>query len=114
MIQSGSINLDILVIKGHRQFCNKIWNTFIFGYKQFSTVTDYDEKRYNPSKCHFLNGWILGKLNKAVKGVNNSYEKYEFGEATRFFHSFWLYELCDIYVEATKPIFNGTNEELKK
>jgi valyl-tRNA synthetase len=114
MIQSGSVNLDILVIKGYRQFCNKIWNTFIFGYKQFSTVKEYHEGNYSPAKCSFLNSWILGKLDKAINGVNSTYGKYEFGQATKIFHNFWLYELCDIYIEATKPVFSGTNEDLKK
>jgi len=34
------------------------------------------------------------------------------GEAANSFYNFWQYELCDVYLEATKPIFiNGTAEE---
>jgi len=114
MVQSRSINLNISRIAGYREFCNKIWNTFKFGYRQFAEAKEYDEKTYNPNKLLFLNQWILAKLNKAIKGVINNYTKYLFGEAAMAFYSFWKYELCDIYLEATKPIFNGTNEDHKR
>ena len=60
----------------------------------------------------FLNSWILCKLKKAIRNVNDHFEKYLIGEASTSFHNFWLYELCDIYLEATKPLFNqGSAEE---
>ena len=37
------------------------------------------------------------------------------GEATNAFYNFWLYELCDIYLEATKPLFtNGSTEDKER
>lgn len=55
------------------------------------------------------------KLNKAIRQVNESFDKYTLGEATNAFYNFWLYELCDIYLEATKPLFsNGTAEEKER
>jgi valyl-tRNA synthetase len=114
MVQSRSINLDIKRIAGYREFCNKIWNTFKFGYSKFAEAKEYDEKSLQPRKLFFLNKWILAKLNQSIKGVINNYSKYQFGLATTAFFSFWKYELCDVYLEATKPIFNGTNADLKR
>lgn len=62
-----------------------------------------------------MNSWILGKLEKAITTVNNSFDKYALGEAAASFHNFWLYELCDIYLEATKPLFiEGSDEEKER
>lgn len=110
MIQSRNINLDVKRIIGYRQFCNKIWNTFKFSKKAIGA----EHKEIDYSKTSFLNTWILAKLNKATKGMNDSLERYEFGEATSYFYNFWYYELCDTFLEAIKPVFAGTNEELKQ
>lgn len=62
-------------------------------------------------KQNFLNSWILGKLNKVVKDVNNNFDKFSLGEAANNFYNFWLYDLCDVYLEATKPVFSGNNQQ---
>ena len=51
-------------------------------------------------------------MNKALVEINRSFKIYSLGEAANAFYAFWLYELCDVYLEATKPVFaNGTAEE---
>lgn len=57
-----------------------------------------------------INKWILDKLNNAVRGVNNCFEKYDFGNATIVFHNFFIYDFCDVYIEATKSIFRETSK----
>lgn len=111
MVQGRSINLNILRIIAYRKFCNKIWNSFKFSMDKFVFIKKFDISIINPLKESFLNSWILGKLNKAITLINHHYDKYTLGEATNAFYNFWLYELCDIYLEATKPLFtNGTAE----
>jgi valyl-tRNA synthetase len=41
----------------------------------------------------------------AVDATNDGFEKYNFPQATTALHNFWLYELCDVYLEYLKPIF---------
>jgi len=113
MVQSRSINLNINKIVSFRQFCNKIWQTFKFTKPKFDLIKDFS-KELNPSKQNFLNSWILAKLNKLLLDVNRSFEKYSLGEASNSFYNFWQYELCDIYLEATKPIFTNGSEEEKE
>ena len=61
---------------------------------------------------NFLNSWILGKLDSMITIINRSFERYTLGEAANAFYNFWQYELCDVYLEATKPIFaTGSKEE---
>lgn len=109
MVQSRNINLNINKIVSYRQFCNKIWQTFKFTKPKIDLITDFS-KPLNPIKQNFLNSWILAKLNKAITDINSNFDKYALGEAANAFYNFWLYELCDVYLEATKPVFNtGSN-----
>jgi valyl-tRNA synthetase len=41
----------------------------------------------------------------AVDMVNEGFEKYNFPQATTALYNFWLYELCDVYLEYLKPVF---------
>lgn len=45
----------------------------------------YKENEYQYTKMHFINKWILTKLNKVIKGVNDNFDKYFFGDATIVF-----------------------------
>lgn len=111
MVQSRSINLNINKIISLRQFCNKIWQSYKFAKPKLELIKDI-ERELNPVKQNFLNSWILSKLNKALVEINRSFKIYSLGEAANAFYAFWLYELCDVYLEATKPVFaNGTAEE---
>lgn len=111
MVQSRSINLNINKIISFRQFCNKIWQTFKFVKPKIDLIKNFDQELV-PMKLNFLNSWILGKLNKMIKDINNNFDNYGLGEAANAFYNFWLYELCDNYLQATKPVFtNGSLEE---
>lgn len=45
-----------------------------------------------------MDRWILNKLSKAAAGTNEALKEYNFQEATTAIYSFWLYELCDVYL----------------
>lgn len=112
MVQSRSINLNINKVVSFRKFCNKIWNSFKFSMAKFEFIKSFDTSNFDPRKQNFLNSWILGRLNFAIESVNKGFDSYTLGESANAFFNFWLYELCDIYLEATKPLFiNGTAEE---
>ena len=41
------------------------------------------------------------------------FEQYIFPTATSAVYNFWLYELCDVYLEYLKPVFNhGSSDEV--
>lgn len=60
---------------------------------------------YKPSDFDRLDRWILNKLSKAASAANESMKQYNFQEATTAVYNFWLYELCDVYLESLKPKF---------
>jgi len=48
--------------------------------------------------------WTLHKLNIAAAEVNKHLADRNFMNATTATYNFWLYELCDVYIEAMKPM----------
>jgi valyl-tRNA synthetase len=57
--------------------------------------------------------WILSRLAAAVGESNKGFHDYDFPTVTTAIYNFWLYELCDVYLEYLKPIMYGDNEERK-
>lgn len=108
------INLDILRVEGYRKFCNKIFQATKF-------VLGRLGEDYKPPASSSLTGkeslveqWILHKLSDASKAANQHLENREFSEATNAIYRFWLYELCDVYIENSKYLITeGTPEQQK-
>lgn len=57
-----------------------------------------------------MDAWILSRLSNAVGAVDAGFAAYKFHCVTTALYNFWLYELCDIYLEAIKPLMR-TDEE---
>lgn len=113
--QGRDINLDVLRVQGYRFFCNKIWQAVRFTLNQF--VEKPEQKptfNIDLSKATPTDKWILSKLAKAVKETNEALKVYNFTQATTITYSFWLYDFCDVYIEAIKPVLYGDNAELRQ
>ena len=52
-----------------------------------------------------MDRWIVSRLAFAADSVNKGLEEYNFPQATTALYNFWLYELCDVYLEYLKPVF---------
>ncbi|XP_023209449.1 valine--tRNA ligase-like [Centruroides sculpturatus] len=110
MLQGRDINLDINRVVGYRKFCNKLWNATKFA---LTSLGD----NFKPLQHLQLTGdeqpidkWILSRLSAAVEMCNRAFEEYDFPLATTASYNFWLYELCDVYLECLKSIFQSNNE----
>lgn len=113
MTQARDINLDIKRVQGYRFFCNKLWNATKFALMYFEAGEKYqvlEELSGNESK---VDSWILSRLSRTIDVCNKSFQNYEFAIATQASYSFWLYDLCDNYLECLKPIFLSDNESEK-
>ena len=53
--------------------------------------------------------WILSRLSHAVEATNTGFAEYNFPAATSALYNFWLYDLCDVYLEYLKPVFSGAD-----
>ncbi len=62
-----------------------------------------------PAPLTAMDRWILSRLSYAVSACNEGIASYNFPQATTALYNFWLYELCDVYLECLKPVFQGTD-----
>lgn len=113
LTQTRDINLDILRVQGYRFFCNKLWNATKFALLYFESGQKYDVVNKLSSQESKADLWILSRLSQTIEAVDKSFENYEFSVATSNCHSFWLYDLCDVYLECLKPIFASDDESKK-
>ncbi|KAL7019835.1 hypothetical protein ACKWTF_011271 [Chironomus riparius] len=113
MTQARDINLDILRVQGYRFFCNKLWNATKFALLYFESGETYEIHNKMTSAESKTDLWILSKLSNVVETVNKSFENYEFATATQSCYAFWLYDLCDNYLECLKPVFTSDDNDRK-
>lgn len=119
--QSGrNVNLDIDRIVSYRQFCNKLWNVVRYvlyhalgpDYKIGTQTFDASTVKSLPLECQ----WILSSLDTAIEEAKRGMEEgvYDFALTTNAVYRFWLYILCDVFLELTKPTIqgNGPNKQI--
>ncbi len=54
-----------------------------------------------------MDQWILSRLAVAITACNAGFAQYELPTATTAAYNFWLYDLCDVYLESVKPVFQS-------
>ncbi|XP_066910854.1 valine--tRNA ligase-like [Clytia hemisphaerica] len=113
-LQGRDINLDVLRMQGYRHFCNKLWNATKFAMRNFTPefLPRSNLKELSGQETA-MDLWILSRLSVAATLCNEGFQSYEFPKATTALYNFWLYELCDVYLESLKPIFQGDDEKQK-
>ncbi|RDB22412.1 Valine--tRNA ligase [Hypsizygus marmoreus] len=98
------INLEILRVEGYRKFCNKIFNATKFAMLKLDESFVPEPSAKPTGKESLVEKWILHKLNIAAGEINTYLADRNFMLATTSAYNFWLYELCDVYIEAMKPM----------
>ena len=110
-VQGRDVNLDLGRVVGYRQFCNKQWNAVRFALTYIADFVPSEGMYGDILSCGSPRDlFILSKLNKTIEEVNNQMEIYGFAAVTTALHSFFLYDLCDVYLELIKPIVATTAE----
>uniref|UniRef100_A0A8C4NNL4 valine--tRNA ligase n=1 Tax=Eptatretus burgeri TaxID=7764 RepID=A0A8C4NNL4_EPTBU len=109
--QGRDINLDVNRILGYRHFCNKLWNA-----AKFSLRVLGPDFQPNPSAqlCGAesdIDIWIRSRLSLTGQACNSAFSAYDFPSATSAIYSFWLYDLCDVFLECLKPLFSSKCQE---
>ena len=117
--QSRDINLDILRIEGYRRFCNKLWNAIRFAMSKNLDINGPD--CFRPAAQFKLNGtekpcdlWILSRLAATIEQCDDGFKNYLFPQVTTAIYSFWLYELCDVYIEYVKQYFYAAEPDVQR
>lgn len=106
-VQGRDVNLDLARVVGYRQFCNKLWNAVKFALTYLSDFEPSSSMYDTILACGTKRDlFILSRLNSTIRDANIHLESYSFAAVTSSLHSFFLYDLCDVYLELIKPIVN--------
>ncbi|XP_012272287.1 valine--tRNA ligase [Orussus abietinus] len=57
--------------------------------------------------------WMLSRVSNAAKISDEGMAQYDFPAVTTACYNLWLYDLCDVYLEYLKPVFQSGSEENK-
>jgi len=107
--QGKDINLDVDRVVSFRQFGNKLWNATKFALNNFPAgwTRPKDEQEVVAlvsAGARFADRWILHRLSVAIHACDKAFNDYNLSDATSAIYKFWLYELCDVYLEVIKPV----------
>lgn len=92
-------------------FINKIWNASRFVLMN-SEGLSYEDLQIDGTKT-VADRWILTRLNETIAKVTELFDRFEFGEAGRYLYNFIWDDFCDWYIEMSKEILYGEDEEQK-
>ncbi|XP_034943324.1 valine--tRNA ligase isoform X3 [Chelonus insularis] len=110
--QGRDINLDILRVQGYRFFCNKLWNATKFALMYLGDFKYEGETKLTENESK-IDLWMLSRVSYAAKVCDKALAQYDFNAATTVCYNLWLYDLCDVYLEYLKPVFqSGSNEQI--
>ncbi|MCY3030242.1 valine--tRNA ligase [Aerococcus sp. Group 1] len=92
-------------------FINKIWNASRYALMNLDGMT-YDDIDLN-NVTSIVDQWILTRLNETIAKVTDRFDAFEFGEAGRALYHFIWNDFCDWYIEMSKEVLQGDDEDAK-
>ncbi|XP_012289331.2 valine--tRNA ligase, mitochondrial isoform X1 [Aotus nancymaae] len=102
-VQGGDLRLSVSEVQSCRHFCNKIWNAFRFILNALGEkFVPQAAEELSPSSP--MDAWILSRLALAARECERGFLNRELSLVTHALHHFWLRNLCDVYLEAVKPV----------
>ena len=106
--QSMRYNEERLV--GYRNFINKVWNASRFALRY---VEDLEPKPFTTEglSLSLADRWILSRMNRAVKDVNDAMAAFRFETAASRLYQFFWHEFCDWYIELVKDVLGDETDE---
>ncbi len=101
------IKFDLGRTEGYRNFCNKLWNAS--RYVLMSTEAQDCGTGAEPIELSAADRWIRSRLATTVTAVTEAIEGYRFDHAAQAIYDFTWNELCDWYLELSKPVLTGAH-----
>ncbi|XP_059151480.1 valine--tRNA ligase-like isoform X2 [Physella acuta] len=104
-----NVNFDVMNAESKMRFCNKIWQSFKFIFSKLPADFSSPPKLELTGAEDGTDLWVLSRLSHLVKVCNSSFLSHDLHHAVGALQYFWYQELCDVYLEAVKPVFNGAD-----
>jgi valyl-tRNA synthetase len=89
---------------GSRNFCNKLWNATRFAVRNGATAGG------EPPPVEALSTvdrWVLSRLQHVIGEVDEQFERYEFAKVCDVLYHFAWDDVCDWYLELSKPVLSA-------
>ena len=94
--------------QGSRNFCNKLWNATRFAMMNGATV---EGELPAPGELSAIDKWILSRLQHVIGEVDELFASYEYAKVCDALYHFAWDDVCDWYLELSKPVLAGTGPE---
>ncbi len=104
------IRLGDQVVEQSRNFCTKIWNATRFAMMNGAV---YDPSFKATDATHPFNKSIISQFGQVVKNVDLAMDDFRFNEVGNQLYQFTWSVYCDWYLELTKPLIYGDDEQIK-
>jgi valyl-tRNA synthetase len=88
-------------VQGSRNFCNKLWNATRFALLNGATVAG---ELPAADAVSMVDRWVLSRLHHVIAEVDGHLEEYEFAKACETLYHFAWDDVCDWYLELSKPV----------
>ncbi len=109
-VQGRDILLSSTRIETYRFFMNKLWNASRFALMNL----DDEVHEIDTSKLQLHDKFILTRTQEMARSVREEIDAYDIGTAARGLYDFVWGDLCDWYVEMSKPALKGDEGEERK
>ena len=109
-VQGRDILLSSTRIETYRFFMNKLWNASRFALMNL----DDEVHEIDPSQLQLHDKFILTRTQEMARSVREEIDAYDIGTAARGLYDFVWGDLCDWYVEMSKPALKGDEGEERK
>ncbi|GLY01453.1 valine--tRNA ligase [Actinoplanes sp. NBRC 101535] len=90
--------------QGSRNFCNKLWNATRFALMNGATV---EGPLPDKAALSAIDKWILSRLQHTIAEVNEQFDSYEYAKVCDTLYHFAWDDVCDWYLELSKPVLAG-------
>ena len=101
--QGRDILLSSDKIETYRYFMNKLWNAARFALMNL----DDESQPIDQTHLRLQDRWILTRCQEVTQKITKCIDGYDIGEAARSLYDFTWGDVCDWYIEMSKPALRG-------
>lgn len=98
-------------VEAYRNFANKIWNASRFCLLNSDGALVQEDLNQDISALPLHERWIISRLNRISKRVNDALNRYQFHEAIQSLYHFFWDDFCDWYIELAKAQITADNAD---